>query len=67
MHTYAYFATDMFKTEKEMFFSYIGNSIEETEQDKKIVEYIEKKEEKPYSNNGEITFNMTGLEEKVYL
>lgn len=62
--TYAYFATDMFKTEKEMFFSYIGNSIEETEQDKKIVEYIEKKEEKPYSNNGEITFNMTGLEDE---
>ncbi len=52
--TYAYFATDMFKTEKEMFFSYIGNSIEETEQNKK----------KPYSNNGEITFNMTGLEDE---
>lgn len=62
--TYAYFATDMFKTEKEMFFSYIGNSIEETEQSKKIVEYMEKKEEKPYSNSGEITFNMTGLEDE---
>ena len=57
---YAYFATDAFKTEKEIFFTYLF--AEDTEQakemDNKLTEYLNKKETTPYSNAGEATMTM---------
>lgn len=57
---YAYFETDIFKTEKEIFFTHlIGDKIfEDNEVQEKLAEYINKKETTPYSNDGEATINM---------
>lgn len=60
---YAYFAKDSFKTEKEMFFSYIlKNDILEKLQDKKLTEYLQKQQNTAYTNKGEITLGYTGDE-----
>lgn len=57
---YAYFETDVFKTEKEIFFSHlIGDKIfEDNEVQDKLSEYFNKKETTPYSNDGKATINM---------
>ena len=55
---YAYFATDAFKTDKEIFFSYISNNnMFEKLTDKKLEEYINKQEKMPYTNKGEISIS----------
>lgn len=55
---YAYFATDAFKTDKEIFFSYISNNnMFEKLTDKKLEEYIKKQEKTPYTNKGEISIS----------
>ena len=58
---YAYFATDVFKTEKEIFFTYLfaEDSEQAKEMDNKLTEYLTKKETTPYSNDGEATIAMT--------
>ncbi len=62
---YAYFATDAFKSGKELFFSYIlENNIFEKLEEKKLSEYEEKLENTPYTNKGKITLNMTGVPEE---
>lgn len=59
--TYAYFATDMFKTNKELFFSYImKNDILKNISDDKLTEYINKQEEKSYTNKGQISIQANG-------
>ncbi len=58
---YAYFATDAFKTDKEIFFSYIfNNNIFEKLGDKKLEEYINKQENTPYTNKGQISISAKG-------
>lgn len=58
---YAYFATDMFKSEKELFFSYLlSDDLVENLQDEKLTEYLEKKNNTPYTNDGKITLNLSG-------
>ena len=57
---YAYFATDAFKTEKEIFFSYLlkDDPEEVKEIDNKFFEYLAKKETTPYENDGEATITV---------
>ncbi len=59
--TYAYFATDVFKTNKELFFSYITkNDMLKNISDEKLTEYINKQEEKSYTNKGQISIQANG-------
>ena len=61
---YAYYATDLFKTDKELFFAYM---IEEKRgPDLKIEEllaYNEKQKNTIYESEGEIVFNTSGVDE----
>lgn len=60
---YAYFATDAFKSEKDLFFSYIINDrLWEDEEESKLEEYLEKQRNTPYTNKGEISANISGIE-----
>lgn len=60
---YAYFATDAFKSEKEMFFSYIlEDDMLEGLEDEKVTEYVQKQLTTPFTNKGEISLNVTGDE-----
>lgn len=58
---YAYFATDMFKSNKELFFKYVtqmGDSKEgfiETQ----LEQYFEKQKSTPYTNEGSLALNIT--------
>ena len=52
---YAYFATDVFKSSKEVFFESISNNILENLSDENLEKYVKKQENTPYSNNGKIT------------
>lgn len=65
---YAYFATDAFKTEKEIFFSYfLGNkAMEKTEVQEKLSEYLSKKENTTFTNKGEVTLNISGAGAAAY-
>lgn len=64
--SYAYFATDLFKTDKEIFLSYILDSkMLEQFGDKAITDYVEKQNSTAYTNKGEITLNASGLGEEV--
>lgn len=58
--TYAYFATDAFKSNKEMFFSYISSDICSNLKDDDLAEYIKKQENTPYTNKGDISVNVNG-------
>lgn len=58
---FAYLATDLLKSDKELFFKYIVQ-IADSEKgfiDNNINQYFEKKESTPYSNNGLIDVNIT--------
>ena len=58
---YAYFATDMFKSNKELFFKYVtqmgdskGGFIET-----QLEQYFEKQKSTPYTNEGSLALNIT--------
>ena len=53
---YAYFATDAFKSEKEMFFEYLLTNVE----DEKVLEYVKKQGSTPYTDKGEISIKSQG-------
>ena len=57
---YAYFATDAFKSDKEMFFSYISSEICSNLKDEKLEEYIKKQETTAYTNKGDVSINVSG-------
>lgn len=58
---YAYFATDTFKSNKEIFFSYISsNNMFENLSDDNLMEYIKKQENTSYSNKGEVSITAKG-------
>lgn len=60
---YAYFETDAFKTEKQLFFSYMmSDEMWKCFEDEKIEEYMQKQQTVPFSNQGEITFQAQGQE-----
>lgn len=66
---YAYIATDIFKTDKEMFFKYFAQiTAEDGFIEKGIVDFEKKKKQTPYKNSGEITINLEDpgeLDEKI--
>ena len=58
---YAYFATDILKSNKDMFFSYISsNNMFENLSDDNLMKYIKKQEDTSYSNKGEISITSKG-------
>lgn len=61
---YAYIATDIFKTDKEMFFKYFSQiTAEDGFIEKGIVDFEKKKMQTPYKNSGEITIDLEDLGE----
>ena len=60
---YAYFETDAFKTEKQLFFSYMmSDEMLKCFENEKIEEYMQKQQTVPFSNQGEITLKAQGQE-----
>ena len=57
---YAYFATDAFKTDKELFFKYVGSDILENFADEDLTKYNEKflNTSSSYKGQAKITANM---------
>lgn len=67
---YAYIATDIFKTDQEMFFKYFAQiTAEDGFFEKGIVDFEKKKMQTPYKNSGEITIDLEDdpgeLDEKI--
>ncbi len=58
---YAYFATDFFKTEKEMFLSYLLDD-KMTAEEEKIAQYFEKKESTSHTYNGKAGMTVSGMQ-----
>ena len=58
---YLYFFTDMFKSNKQLFFKYTSQivQIEDGFVDNQLVQYFQKKGSTSYENNGEITFEVS--------
>ena len=59
-----YFTTDILKSEKQLFFKYAMQMTEEGN-DNNLMQYLEKKENEPYKNDGSITFNVSLPEERI--
>ena len=58
---YVYFATDILKTDKQLFFEYFSQVTTDEENsffDNRINDFYEKKKQTPYENTGEITFEV---------
>mgnify|MGYP003295889061 CR=1 FL=1 len=58
---YCYFATDLLKSNKQLFFKYAGQigNAENGLIENSLTQYLEKKENTPYTNEGKITLNIT--------
>lgn len=56
---YAYLATDLLKSNQELFFKYLAQVVDEENCffDSQITNYLVKKEQTPYENNGDIKIN----------
>ena len=58
---YAYYATDAFKTEKEMFFSYIlTDDVWTNFKNEELTEFMKKQQTTPFTIKGEIGANVSG-------
>ena len=68
---YLYFFTDMFKSNKQLFFKYTSQIIQSEDGfiDNQLMEYFQKKKSTNYENNGEITFEVSipDMEQEVEL
>ena len=68
---YLYFFMDMFKTSKQLFFEYTSQLIQSEGGfiDTQLIQYVQKKNNTSYENNGEITFdiNLPNMEDEVEL
>ena len=62
--TYIILATDMFKSEKKVFFKYITqiNDVEKGFVSNEVLQYFEKRKNTPYQNNSTISFNITSFD-----
>lgn len=61
---YAYFATDIFRSDKELFFKYISQ-IGDPENgfiNENLNKYFEKRKKEPFNNQGEFSLNISGSE-----
>lgn len=65
---YAYFTTDMFRSNKELFFKYITQMGEEQNgfMDTELKEYFEKQKNEAYSNDGTFSLNIGTESEEEY-
>lgn len=63
---YAYFATDIFKSNKELFFKYVTQMGDEEEGfiEANLKEYFEKQKNTPYVNEGSLSVNVTDPDNK---
>lgn len=63
---YAYFATDFFKTDKQLFLKYATQVIDTEEGflDSNLIQYFNKKDNTPYSNIGNFNVNIEGPDEE---
>ncbi len=68
---YLYFFTDMFKSNKQLFFKYTSQIIQSEDGfiDNQLMQYFQKKNSTSYENNGEITFDVSipNMEEDLEL
>ncbi len=57
---YTYFATDIFSSDKKMFFKYLAQTSDEKKGfvNKDVIQYLEKRKNTPYETNGKISFNI---------
>ena len=58
---YLYFFTDMFKSNKQLFFKYTSQIVQSEDGfiDNQLMQYFQKKNSTSYENNGEITFDVS--------
>ena len=58
---YLYFFTDMFKSNKQLFFKYTSQIVQSEDGfiDNQLMQYFQKKSSTSYENNGEITFDVS--------
>lgn len=65
---YAYFATDMFKSNKELFFKYLTQMGDNTDGfiEPQLKQYFEKQKNTPYTNEGSFALNIASENEKEY-
>lgn len=63
---YAYFGTDAFKSDKEIFFSYLTENKDKQSKEiaQKLEEYLDKKENKTYTNKGKVSLNISGADDE---
>ncbi len=63
---YAYFGTDAFKSDKEIFFSYLTENKDKQSKEiaQKLEEYLDKKENKAYTNKGKVSLNISGADDE---
>lgn len=61
--TFAYFFTDIFKSDKEMFFKYISENTEILDilKDEELEKYRDKQQNSSYTSNGSITINNVNI------
>ncbi len=68
---YLYFFTDIFKSNKQLFFKYASQILQSEEGfiDNQLIQYFQKKNSNSYENNGKITFGISdaGIEQKLKL
>ena len=66
-----YFFTDMFKSNKQLFFKYTSQIVQNEDGfiDNQLIQYFQKKKSTNYQNNGDITFDVSisGLERELEL
>lgn len=64
---YSYFATDLLKSNQELFFKYLSQVVDEENSffDSSVENYFNKKEQNPYENTGNITVNFQAPEESI--
>ncbi len=65
---FAFFATDLFKNDKKMFFKYVAQMGDEKEGfiDNRLKQYFEKQKTTPYNNQGTFTPSIEGDNEEQY-
>lgn len=63
---YAYFGTDAFKSDKEIFFSYLTENKDKKSKEitQKLEEYLDKKENQRYTNKGKVSLNVSGASDE---
>lgn len=65
---YAYFATDVFKTDKQVFLKYASQMLDNEKGflDDELIQYISKKSNTPYSNSGSFYVDIKGPNEEKF-